>query len=183
MFMIRSVTSRDHSAAAHLYRSMRVSAHTKQSRMAPSRLSIPACKFNFIHTDNTHSIRPSISHLHTQNRHFKTRISQLDQGKSMTRFLHLQTVELLMNSRNHPLMVMGEQPTLTTPFCTRIRVCIRRRASECERQDGLTKTLPAQQTGCWVQALPEPVPPAVIGEHESPTWLPPVVGMVSPKNP
>ena len=79
-------------------------------------------------------------------------------------------------------MVMGEQATPMTPFCTRIRVCIRRRASESERQVKLTKTLPAQQTGCWVQELPEPVPPTVIGEHESPTW-PLVEGAGSPRYP
>jgi len=68
-------------------------------------------------------------------------------------------------------MVMGEQPTLMTPFCMCIRVCVRSRASKGEQQDGLTKLFPVQQTGCWVQELPEPEPPMVVGEHETPTWL------------
>ena len=80
-------------------------------------------------------------------------------------------------------MVMGEQPTLMTPFCTCIRVCIRSRASEGEQQDGLTKLFPAQQTGCWVHELPEPVPPIVVGEHEIPTWLLPLAGGGRPNNP
>ena len=79
-------------------------------------------------------------------------------------------------------MVMGEQPTPMTPFCTRIRISLRPSASERERQDGLTKALPVQQTGCWVQELPVPVPPTVTGEHESPTW-PLEEGAGSPRYP
>jgi len=93
---------------------------------------------------------------------------------------------VLSNSKNHRLMVMGAQPMLMTPFCTHIRVCLRRRASGREQLDGLTKVLPVQQTGCWVQELPEPVPSTVVGEHEIPTtWLPPIliVGGGSPNNP
>jgi len=108
------------------------------SQMVPSRLSIRA---HFTRTGNSHSTKPTSSHRHIHifyNRNFDT-------CPSLTNNLHLQCPS---NSKTHRLMVMGEQPRLMIPFYMYIRVCLRRRASEREQQDGLTKVLPVQQTGC-----------------------------------
>lgn len=49
-------------------------SHTEQSRITPSKLAVSTCKFNFTHTNDTHSIKPNISHLQIQNRHFEIHI-------------------------------------------------------------------------------------------------------------
>ena len=85
----------------------------------------------------------------------------------MTRFLYLQ-LHIAIKFEKSPVDGDGRAANADDTIL-HAQCCLRRRATECERQDRLTKTLPVQQTGCWVQELPEPDPPAVIGEHESPT--------------